>query len=198
MELRRIELGKLKEAEYNPRVALKPGDADFEKLRRSIETFGDVEPIVWNERTGNVVGGHQKLAVLKFMGKKDTLVSVVNLDDTEEKQLNIALNKIKGEWDHSKLEEILSHFEADTALLSGFDAQELTLMLAKNDDVEDNFDFSSFESDGEDDEYEAAPGTSYIVSLVFKNNFYAQEWAKARGYKKAVKEGKKTTVIRME
>ena len=48
------------------------------------------------------------------------------------------------------------------------------------------------------DEYEAAPGTSYIVSLVFKNNFYAQEWAKARGYKKAVKEGKKTTVIRME
>lgn len=198
MELRRIELDKLKEAEYNPRVALKPGDADFEKLRRSIETFGDVEPIVWNERTGNVVGGHQKLAVLKFMGKKDTLVSVVNLDDTEEKQLNIALNKIKGEWDHSKLEEILSRFEADTALLSGFDAQELTLMLAKNDDVEDDFDFSSFESDGEDDEYEAAPGTSYIVSLVFKNNFYAQEWAKARGYKKAVKEGKKTTVIRME
>ncbi len=198
MELRRIELEKLKEAAYNPRVALKPGDAEFEKLKRSIETFGDVEPIVWNERTGNIVGGHQKLAVLKFMGKTDTLVSVVDLDDKEEKQLNIALNKIKGEWDHTKLEEILSRFEADTALLSGFDAQELTLMLAKNDDVEDDFDFSSFESDGADDEYEAAPGTSYIVSLVFKNNFYAQEWAKARGYKKAVKEGKKTTVIRME
>lgn len=198
MELRRIELGKLKEAAYNPRVALKPGDAEFEKLKRSIETFGDVEPIVWNERTGNIVGGHQKLAVLKFMGKTDTLVSVVDLDDKEEKQLNIALNKIKGEWDHTKLEEILSRFEADTALLSGFDAQELTLMLAKNDDVEDDFDFSSFESDGADDEYEAAPGTSYIVSLVFKNNFYAQEWAKTRGYKKAVKEGKKTTVIRME
>lgn len=66
MELRRIELGKLKEAAYNPRVALKPGDAEFEKLKRSIETFGDVEPIVWNERTGNIVGGHQKLAVQRI------------------------------------------------------------------------------------------------------------------------------------
>ena len=173
MELRRIEISKLKEAPYNPRVALQPGDAEFEKLKRSLADFGDVEPIVWNERSGYVVGGHQKLAVLKFMGKTETLVSVVDLDDTQEKQLNIAL-------------------------LSGLDAQEITLMLAKNDDVEDDFDFASFESEGEDDEYEAAPGTSYIVSLVFKNNFYAQEWAKEHGYKKAVKEGKKTTVIRME
>lgn len=198
MELRRIKISKLKEAPYNPRVALKPGDAEFEKLKRSIIDFGDVEPIVWNERSGYVVGGHQKLAVLKFMGETETLVSVVDLDDTQEKQLNIALNKIKGSWEHTKLEAILSQFEPDTALLSGFDAQEITLMLAKNDDVEDDFDFASFESEGEDDEYEAAPGTSYIVSLVFKNNFYAQEWAKEHGYKKAVKEGKKTTVIRME
>lgn len=198
MELRRIKISQLKEADYNPRQTLKPGDAEFEKLKRSITVFGDVEPIVWNERSGNVVGGHQKLSVLKFLGKTETLVSVVDLDDTQEKQLNIALNKIKGAWEHSKLEAILAEFEPDTALLSGFDAQELTLMLAKNDDVENDFDFASFESEDAEQEYEAAPGTSYIVSLVFKNNYYAQEWAKAHGYKKAVKEGKKTTVIRME
>lgn len=68
--VREIEIGKLNAAPYNPRVELEPGMPEWEKLRISIETFGSVEPIVWNERTGNVVGGHQRLKVLKHLGHK--------------------------------------------------------------------------------------------------------------------------------
>ncbi len=58
MDIRKIPIEKLNPAPYNPRQDLRPGDAAFEKLRRSMSEFGCVEPIVWNERTGNVVGGH--------------------------------------------------------------------------------------------------------------------------------------------
>ena len=60
MNLQKISTDKISMAKYNPRKNLKPGDAEYEKLRRSIETFGYVEPIIWNERTGNIVGGHQR------------------------------------------------------------------------------------------------------------------------------------------
>ena len=63
--VKEIDISLLKEAAYNPRVYLTKGDADYEKIERSIDEFGYTEPIVWNERTGNVVGGHQRLKVLK-------------------------------------------------------------------------------------------------------------------------------------
>ena len=55
-------------ADYNPRKDLKPGDAEYEKLKRSIEQFGYVEPVIWNKTTGRVVGGHQRLKVLMAKG----------------------------------------------------------------------------------------------------------------------------------
>ena len=197
MELRQIDISLLHEADYNPRQPLQPGDPEFDKLERNIQKYGDVEPIIWNETTGNVVGGHQRLAVLKHLGVKSTLVSVVRLDLKQEKLLNVGLNKIRGSWDNAKLEALLAEFEPDEALYSGFDAQEITLMLAKNDDIDEDFDFN-YDADEDEGEYEAAPGTSYIVSLLFQHNSDAAEWAASHGYKKAVKEGKKTTVIRVE
>lgn len=59
MDIRVVPLDQINVATYNPRVDLKPGDVEYEKLRRSIEEFGYVEPIVWNERTGNMVGGQR-------------------------------------------------------------------------------------------------------------------------------------------
>ena len=61
MNIKTLKATELKAAEYNPRKDLQPEDAEYKKLRRSIEEFGYVEPIIWNERTGNVVGGHQRL-----------------------------------------------------------------------------------------------------------------------------------------
>ena len=116
MEIREMPLEQLHTADYNPRVALEPGDPEFERLKNSIETFGEVAPIVWNQRTGRIVGGHQRLAVYKHLGRQTATVSVVDLDEKEEKLLNVALNKIKGQWDYSKLEQLLGDYEIEEAI----------------------------------------------------------------------------------
>lgn len=71
MNIQKVSADKPKPAKYNPRKDLKPGGPEYEKLKRSIQEFGYVEPIVWNSRTGNVVGGHQKLKILKEQGFKE-------------------------------------------------------------------------------------------------------------------------------
>jgi ParB-like chromosome segregation protein Spo0J len=90
-------LAELDHAPYNPRTITPEALAG---LRRSIEEFGLVEPIVWNRRTGHVVGGHQRLKALQSMGERQTVVVVVDLDETREKALNLALNNpaIAGEF----------------------------------------------------------------------------------------------------
>ena len=191
MELIEKRLEDLKEAAYNPRVQLEPGMAEYEKLKTSIETFGDVEPIVWNKRSGNVVGGHQRLTVLKNMGVKTTLVSVVDLSDTEEKMLNIALNKIKGDWDKKKLEELLSGFNQSEAFVAGFDPDEIALLQADNSDLEEELD------DWLDDEEDEYYGASWVITLNFKNSYFAKCWAENNGYEGQVREGTGTTVIRV-
>ena len=63
MKIIRKRIADMERATYNPRVELQPGDAEYETLKRSLEQFGMVEPVVWNERTNRVVGGHQRLTV---------------------------------------------------------------------------------------------------------------------------------------
>lgn len=124
MRIERKHIRDLERATYNPRVELIPGDAEYESLRRSIKTYGLIIPVVWNERTGRVVGGHQRLTVLENEGETDVEVSVVNLDETQEKQLNVALNKIEGGWDNEKLAALLAELGED-ATLTGFTQAEI-------------------------------------------------------------------------
>jgi ParB-like chromosome segregation protein Spo0J len=90
VNVQKIAIEKLKAAEYNPRIALKAGDKEYEKLKRSIQEFGFVEPIVWNSKTGNVVGGHQRLTVLKDLGECEIDCVVVDLDGQKEKESYIS------------------------------------------------------------------------------------------------------------
>lgn len=190
-----IEISKLNPAPYNPRVELMPGMPEWEKLKKSIEQFGTVEPIVWNKRTGNVVGGHQRLKVLADMGYKTVPCSVVDLDENDEKLLNIALNKIKGQWDYDKLEAILKDFDFEVATASGFSAEEIAILLASDADIEDeDIDYS----DWDEPVKEQVVGGSYVVTLIFANNELAAEWAETEGYKDRIREGSYTTVIRVE
>ncbi len=189
-----IKIAQLNAAPYNPRVELAPGMPEWEKLERSITEIGYVVPIVWNKRTGNVVGGHQRLAVMKHLGYDTIPCSVVDLDETDEKLLNVALNKIKGQWDYEKLEAILKDFDYEVAALSGFSEDEIAVILANNSDLIDDSDFGEW-----DDEYEGEIlGGSYVVTLVFENSFYAERWAEDEGFTGQIKEGSQTTVIRID
>lgn len=71
MKIVKKKIEDLRPASYNTRKDLKPGDKEYEKLKRSITEFGYVEPVIWNERTGTVVGGHQRLKVLKDLGYEE-------------------------------------------------------------------------------------------------------------------------------
>lgn len=128
MNINVVDIDTLVLAEYNPRVELRAGMQEYEKLKKSIQEFGYVEPIIVNDNTGNVVGGHQRINVLKDLGYKEVEVVHVNLDDAHEKALNIALNKISGNWDAEKLEDLLRDINLNTDLdveFTGFDSDEL-------------------------------------------------------------------------
>lgn len=131
MEIRRVSIEKLNPAAYNPRKDLQPSAPEYRKLARSMERYGCVEPIVWNERTGNVVGGHQRLKILIASGAQEVDVSVVDLSPADEKALNIALNKISGEWDSEKLASVLQELSSSLDVtLTGFDQVEVDRMLS--------------------------------------------------------------------
>ncbi len=80
MLLEMMNTAELLPADYNPRKDLKPGDPEYDKLKRSIEQFGYVEPVIWNKVTGRVVGGHQRLKVLIDMGITEVECVVVEMD----------------------------------------------------------------------------------------------------------------------
>ena len=127
MVIESIKAEQLMPAKYNPRKDLKPGDAEYEKLKRSLEEFGYVEPVIWNRTTGNVVGGHQRLKVLLSMGMTEIDCVVVELSEEKEKALNVALNKISGDWDKNKLALLIADLQgADFDVsLTGFDPAEI-------------------------------------------------------------------------
>ena len=77
MVIQTLPVDKLVPADYNPRKDLKPGDPEYEKLKRSITEFGYVEPVIWNKTTGHVVGGHQRLKVLIDTGVTEVECVVV-------------------------------------------------------------------------------------------------------------------------
>lgn len=120
-----MKLKDIRPAAYNPRVTLKPGDKDYEALKNSLERFGVAEPLIVNETTGNLVAGHQRLNVLKASGATEVEVVLVEMDEDKEKLLNIALNKIDGEWDYKKLEAMFEEIEAEDIKFTGFSQEEL-------------------------------------------------------------------------
>jgi DNA modification methylase len=145
VNIQKMKIAELNAAKYNPRKKLKPGDPEFEKLRTSIETFGMVEPPVFNTRTKTVIGGHQRLSVMKALGYTETEVVIVDLPETEEKALNIALNKISGDWDMPLLTDLLKEL-GDSGFdvgFTGFDLEEIEKLFSDAEPKEikeDNFD----------------------------------------------------------
>ena len=149
MNIEKKNVKDLLPADYNPRKDLQPGDPEYEKLKRSIEQFGYVEPVIWNKQTGRVVGGHQRLKVLIDSGITEVDVVVVDMNTEKEKALNIALNKISGEWDTDKLALVIADLQgADFDVsLTGFDPEELDDLF--RDDVKDGVKEDDFDVEAE-------------------------------------------------
>ncbi|MFS9097858.1 site-specific DNA-methyltransferase [Streptococcus infantis] len=144
MEIKELSLKELKPAAYNPRKKLKKGDKEYEKIKQSLLKFGYVDPIIVNEDL-TVIGGHQRLTVLKDLDYETAKCVIVNLPKEDEKALNIALNKITGQWDETLLADLLLDLqESDFNLdLTGFEPPEIDNILSNVHDKElseDEFD----------------------------------------------------------
>lgn len=149
MQIEKINVKHLVPADYNPRKDLKPDDPEYEKIKRSLTEFGYVDPVIWNKTTGQIVGGHQRLKVLIDMGRKEVECVVVELDAEKEKALNIALNKISGEWDKEKLAVLITDLDAADfdVSLTGFDPAEIDDLF--KDTLQDGVEDDDFDVDGE-------------------------------------------------
>ena len=145
LNIEKRHISKLKPAEYNPRKALCPDDAEYQKIRKSIQQFGYVDPIIINS-DGTIIGGHQRYTVLSDLGYEEIECVVLNLNKSDEKALNIAMNKISGEWDEVKLRDLLIDLDiSDYDLsLTGFDNKELADLIElpsfEPEVTEDDFD----------------------------------------------------------
>src|SRR5262249_54567592 len=92
LEIRVLPTALLPPPPYNPRQRRRPKAPASRKLAASLREFGLVEPLVWNEATGHVVGGRARLEILKELGVTEVPVSVVRLTVAREKALNVVLN----------------------------------------------------------------------------------------------------------
>lgn len=137
-EIRVIPIYEMNIAKYNPRKALRKEDPEYEKLERSINEFGYLQLIVWNEATGNVVSGNQKVQIFIDKGISEAEAIVIFEPDLlKEKAINIALNNrnISSQWDSDKLKNILDELlisDIDVTL-TGFEIPEIELITIENE-----------------------------------------------------------------
>lgn len=138
-----MKVSDLTIADYNPRTM---ADSERANLELVLAEFGFVENIVWNESTGNVVGGNQRLQSAIAMGLSEVPVVRVKMSLKKEKALNVALNKISGEWDFPLLGEALDGFSEEEIVLSGYNENQISEILeqiqSNNDDAADGDGFT--------------------------------------------------------
>jgi|GEM_PF-1962890 len=136
----KIEKRKVKDLKFylgNPRQ-MKP--EMLRKLENSIKEFGVVEPLVIN-KNNEVIGGNQRLKALQKLGIDEVDVIVLDLEKNKEKALNLALNKIQGEWNYKLLRDFAIDLDVEDIKLSGFDKLDL-------DDEFISFTFNILNTDG--------------------------------------------------
>lgn len=183
MEFEVKRIADMNRAAYNPRVDLQPEDEEYQAIERSLKRHGLVQPIVWNRRTNTVVSGHQRLTVLEAQGETEVTVSVVDLDDIQEKELNVALNKITGEWDDDKLSVILNEL-GEEATDTGFTLPEIDVL---RDELKSYFDDVTAPDEEEPAE---EPEESFLLSLTF-------DAADEKSLKAYIKEHSEDAVVRI-
>lgn len=132
---KRLDLDIIQPAPYNPRADLTPDDPDYQRIKQSIIDHGLLQPIVYNEQTGNAVGGNQRLKILREMGVKKATCAVIRVPLLREMEISVALNKLGNLWNREKLRDIMLQFKDQDydATRSGFDQDEIDRLTADMD-----------------------------------------------------------------
>lgn len=192
MEIKELPLKELKPAAYNPRKKLKKGDKEYEKIKQSLLKFGYVDPIIVNEDL-TVIGGHQRLTVLKDLDYETAKCVIVDLPKEDEKALNIALNKITGQWDEALLADLLSDLqESDFNLdLTGFEPPEIDDILSNVHDKE----LSEDEFDVEEELKKPTVSRHGDIWQLGKHRVICGDSTKAETYKQLLDDRKANLVV---
>ena len=140
MRLEYVDIKKVKPAIYNPRTIT---EEELRRLTYNIEFYGIVDPIIINDVTGNIVGGHQRIKAVKSLGMKQIPAVFVQVEKHKEMALNIALNNpnMQGKFEMSMLRDVIEiintgEFPMD---VTGFDESELESIMTfeyEPDDIE--------------------------------------------------------------
>ena len=192
MEIKELPLKELKPAAYNPRKKLKKGDKEYEKIKQSLLKFGYVDPIIVNEDL-TVIGGHQRLTVLKDLDYETAKCVIVDLPKEDEKALNIALNKITGQWDEALLADLLLDLqESDFNLdLTGFEPPEIDDILSNVHDKE----LSEDEFDVEEELKKPTVSRHGDIWQLGKHRVICGDSTKAETYKQLLNDRKANLVV---
>ena len=192
MEIKELSLKELKPAAYNPRKKLKKGDKEYEKIKQSLLKFGYVDPIIVNEDL-TVIGGHQRLTVLKDLDYETAKCVIVDLPKEDEKALNIALNKITGQWDDALLADLLLDLqESDFNLdLTGFEPPEIDDILSNVHDKE----LSEDEFDVEEELKKPTVSRHGDIWQLGKHRVICGDSTKAETYKQLLDDRKANLVV---
>lgn len=208
-EIIKVKRSQIKEAPYNPRTL---SEDEEQKLRKSIKEYGLVEPLVWNKRTGNLIGGHQRLKILDDLGKGedyDLTVAAVDVDEVTEKKINIILNNtlVQGDWDIEKLKDLVIEIKDVESI--GFNDEEIKALLPfpeikelfkeeQEDDEEETDETPQDTMDGEMDKLEKTQNkylewrkkqdkiddSEFYIVLVFEDREQVDEFLTICGYNK--------------
>jgi len=130
LRVEHVSIERLHPWDDNPRQMV---EGERERLKRSIRNFGFVEPLVVRRSDQLVIGGHQRLEAARALGMNEVPVVYVELSDAEAKALNLALNRIQGEWDLPRLGELLEELRVlpdFDETLTGFGPEEIEDILA--------------------------------------------------------------------
>lgn len=192
MEIKELPLKELKPAAYNPRKKLKKGDKEYEKIKQSLLKFGYVDPIIVNEDL-TIIGGHQRLTVLKDLDYETAKCVIVDLPKEDEKALNIALNKITGQWDEALLADLLLDLqESDFNLdLTGFEPPEIDDILSNVHDKE----LSEDEFDVEEELKKQTVSRHGDIWQLGKHRVICGDSTKAETYKQLLDDRKANLVV---
>lgn len=161
-----VKADKLIPNPKNPRFDLKPGMPLYEKLKDSILHHDYVDPIVWNERTGYIVSGHQRFQVMKDIAEEnndpltEVEVIVVDLPENRADTLMVAINKITGLWDEEKLSALFKEMSEEDLSYTGFDNADIQKL------INESYDMNLIDDEGDYSNSEPKEQTRFIVQII--------------------------------